>query len=321
MEVHNYSVIYQISYKDNSIIDSYVGKTTDYEARKNAHKNGSNDLNNNLKLYKFIRDHGGWNDWKIIEEFDNISDIGLHKRERYWIIELKTSLNCNIPSDIGNLNYYECYNCEYKCNNKTMMSRHLSNKYKCKSIRDIEIDLNECKEYILNKVSYEDYLKIIEKNNNTNNNIDNLNIINNKLENEKQELNNNKLEWINEKQELINIIQELKQELTNNKLEWINEKKELININQELNTEFTNEIKKLNKEIQELNKEFINNKLKWVNAKQELININQELNKEFTNEIKKLNKEIQELNKEFINNKLKWVNEKEKLLSKIYNKK
>ena len=274
MEVHNYSFIYQISYKDNSIIDSYVGKTTDYEARKDAHKYASNDLNNNLKLYKFIRDHGGWNDWnmKIIEEFDNISDIGLHKKERHWIIELKPSLNGNIPFDIdnNNLNYYECYNCGYKNSNKTKMNTHLTRQNKCKSIRDTEIDLNDCKEFILNKYSYNDYI-LITQNKSTNNNIDNLNIINNKLENEKQELNNNKLEWINEKQELINIIQELKQELTNNKLEWINEKQELININQELNKEFTYEIKKLNKEIQELNKEFINNKLKWVNEKEKLL--------------------------------------------------
>ena len=136
-------------------------------------------------------------------------------------------LNGNIPSDIdnNNLNYYECYNCEYKCNNKTMMSRHLSKKYKCKYIRDIEIDLNECKEYILNKVSYEDYLKIVEENNNTDNiilelkdEINKLNIINSELKEKNQELNN---KYINE-------ILELKIEFNTNISKLLTEKEKLL---------------------------------------------------------------------------------------------
>ena len=56
---------------------------------------------------------------------------------------------------------YICYNCGYENCNRTKMNIHLTRQHKCKSIRDIYINLNECKEYILNKVSYINYLKII----------------------------------------------------------------------------------------------------------------------------------------------------------------
>ena len=119
---------------------------------------------------------------------------------------------------------YECYNCGYK-SEKSKLIRHLSNKYKCKSIRDIEIDLNECKEYILNKVSYEDYLKIVEENNNTDNiilelkdEINKLNIINSELKEKNQELNN---KYINE-------ILELKIEFNTNISKLLTEKEKLL---------------------------------------------------------------------------------------------
>ena len=237
MDDNNISAIYKIFCKDNNIIDIYIGKIRNFKKRKHAHKNCSYNLNNNLQLYTYIREHGGWNNWnmEIIEEYININDIDLHNRERYWIIELAPVLNSNRPIDIyNNTNTkYECYNCGYHRDNKTMMVRHLSNIRKCKSIRNIEIDLNKCKESILNRVSYIDYIKIIEDNNNTNNIILELKNEINKYKSEIQELIkesvNNKIEWINDKEKLVNKIQELIQESVNNKIEWINDKEKLVN--------------------------------------------------------------------------------------------
>ena len=113
---------------------------------------------------------------------------------------------------------YTCYNCNYSNNNKTKINNHLSRRIKCKSIRDIEINLNECKEYILNKVNYEDYLKIIEDNNNTNNIILELN----------QQLKNENNEFKYENNILKYKIQELNQESINNKIKWVNEKEKLL---------------------------------------------------------------------------------------------
>ena len=98
---------------------------------------------------------------------------------------------------------YECYRCGYN-SDRTGMSRHLLNKFKCKPIKS-NIDLNECKEYLLNKYTYNEYIKIISDN--TNNKILELNNINNKLLNE---------------------IQELKQELLNSKIELVNKKEKLL---------------------------------------------------------------------------------------------
>ena len=99
---------------------------------------------------------------------------------------------------------------------KSKLIRHLSNKYKCKSIRDTEIDLNECKEYILNKYSYNDYI-LITQNISNNNNLEKLNIINNNLT-----IENN--EYKNEINILKDKIQELTTESANNKVKWANDK-------------------------------------------------------------------------------------------------
>ena len=105
---------------------------------------------------------------------------------------------------------YECYRCGYN-SDRTGMSRHLLNKFKCKPIKS-NIDLNECKEYILNKYTYNEYIKIIG--NNTNNIILELN---NKI-NDKHKLMNDKHKLINENNELMK-----------DKHKLINENNELMN--------------------------------------------------------------------------------------------
>ena len=121
---------------------------------------------------------------------------------------------------------YECYNCGYK-SEKSKLIRHLSNKYKCKSIRDTEIDLNECKEYILNKYSYNDYI-LITQNISNNNNLEKLNIINNNLTIENNEYKNEINEYKNEINILKDKIQELTTESANNKVKWANDKEKLL---------------------------------------------------------------------------------------------
>ena len=106
---------------------------------------------------------------------------------------------------------------------KSKLIRHLSNKYKCKSIRDTEIDLNECKEYILNKYSYNDYI-LITQNISNNNNLEKLNIINNNLTIENNEYKNEINEYKNEINILKDKIQELTTESANNKVKWANDK-------------------------------------------------------------------------------------------------
>ena len=97
------TVIYKIVCKDLNIKDLYVGSTTNFTQRKRCHKdscNFSHQRNYNFYVYQFIRENGGWNNWDMIEvEKYKCNDRNeKDKRERYWIEELKATLNKVIPS-------------------------------------------------------------------------------------------------------------------------------------------------------------------------------------------------------------------------------
>ena len=100
----NYSktVLYKIVCKDINIIDIYIGHTTNFNKRKIKHKSRCNNEKNksyNLKVYQFIRNNGGFENWKIIiiEDYPCENKLEAKTRERYWIEELKPLLNSNIP--------------------------------------------------------------------------------------------------------------------------------------------------------------------------------------------------------------------------------
>lgn len=92
------TIIYRFVCQDETIICSYVGSTTNFVKRKNSHKSlchkeGHKDYN--LKLYKNIRDNGGWDNWKMIplEEHPCENYIQQLIREQYWIDKLNPTLN------------------------------------------------------------------------------------------------------------------------------------------------------------------------------------------------------------------------------------
>ena len=95
-------LIYKLCCNDLNIKELYIGSTCNFTRRKNQHKNYCNSeksKNYNCKVYKFIRDNGGWNNWTMIlvEEFSCENKMQKLKRERYWLEELKASLNGTIP--------------------------------------------------------------------------------------------------------------------------------------------------------------------------------------------------------------------------------
>jgi len=73
---------------------------------------------------------------------------------------------------------YKCYNCGYGNDDKTKMKNHLNRKNKCKCLYDNDINLDECKQYILDGMSHDDYLTKLKYNmlNNTNNTTNNTNL-------------------------------------------------------------------------------------------------------------------------------------------------
>jgi len=97
------TIIYKIVCKDLNIKDLYVGSTTNFTQRKRSHKdtcNFSHQQNYNIYVYKFIRGNGGWDNWDMIEveKYPCNDRNEKDKRERYWIEELKATLNKVIPS-------------------------------------------------------------------------------------------------------------------------------------------------------------------------------------------------------------------------------
>ena len=96
--------VYKIHCLDPDIKDVYVGSTTNFIRRKNEHKSRCNNPKGNksfnIKVYKFIRENGGWENW-IIEVLDNVDcedKKELHKYEREWFEKLKATLNKRNPS-------------------------------------------------------------------------------------------------------------------------------------------------------------------------------------------------------------------------------
>ena len=98
---------YRIVCKDTSINDCYIGHTTDFKRRKSEHKKHcymENDKHYNLKLYKFIRDNGGWDNFDMILINTECCDgvLEARRREREHIEQHNSSLNHTIPSRSSN---------------------------------------------------------------------------------------------------------------------------------------------------------------------------------------------------------------------------
>jgi hypothetical protein len=92
------TIIYLIRCNDLNVNHIYVGSTTNFSKRKNAHKSNCANVSSksyNLKLYHTIRANGGWNEWKMlqIEIFNCQNKRQAEQREEYWRQQLKSELN------------------------------------------------------------------------------------------------------------------------------------------------------------------------------------------------------------------------------------
>jgi hypothetical protein len=94
---------YKIVCKDPTITDCYNGSTCSLKDRKKSHKKSyinPNDKAYNLKIYRFIREHGGWDNWTFlqIEEYPCKNKQELVLRERHWFDIIKPTLNSYSPT-------------------------------------------------------------------------------------------------------------------------------------------------------------------------------------------------------------------------------
>ena len=97
------TTIYKLCCNDADITDIYVGHTTDFTCRKSNHKSACNNEKGkdyHYYVYQFIRYHGGWVNWSMIE-IERVSCIDKNdalKNERKWIELLGTTLNKTLPT-------------------------------------------------------------------------------------------------------------------------------------------------------------------------------------------------------------------------------
>ena len=124
------TIIYKIICKDANITDLYVGHTTNFPQRKSSHKTAcesSNCATYNIRLYKTIRENGGWDNWEMIEidilNLKNSTEARIKENE--YFEKLNANLNgippCNIKKvfkcDICNTpNFYSKMNLQFHFN-------------------------------------------------------------------------------------------------------------------------------------------------------------------------------------------------------------
>ena len=97
------TVIYKIHCLNEEVKDIYIGHTTCFYQRCRLHKSCCNNQNAkeyNYKIYKTIRENGGWENWNviIIEKYPCASVNEAKEREGYWIQKLSSTLNVTIPN-------------------------------------------------------------------------------------------------------------------------------------------------------------------------------------------------------------------------------
>jgi len=93
------TIIYKIICKDPNITNTYVGLTIDFKERKRQHTKNCINFKKG-KLYDFIRDNGGWDNWEmlVVENYSCLTRKEAGLREKYWYENLNANLNKNYPS-------------------------------------------------------------------------------------------------------------------------------------------------------------------------------------------------------------------------------
>lgn len=134
------TIIYKIVCNDLTITEVYVGHTTAFKERKSKHKHSCNTESNRdykAKVYQYIRENGGWDNFSMIEiEKYPCNDFNeARARERYWYEELNANLNTKCPTlDIekkieNKKKYDEIYN-EINKERKSQQSKYYRETHK-----------------------------------------------------------------------------------------------------------------------------------------------------------------------------------------------
>jgi hypothetical protein len=129
------TLIYKLVCNDLSILECYVGHTTDFIRRKQCHKTRCHNEKGkyyNTKVYATIRENGGWINWTMIEieKYPCRDDNEARAKEREWFENLNSYLNTNYPQrslseyQQDNKEKINQYKEQYRENNKDKVRLH-----------------------------------------------------------------------------------------------------------------------------------------------------------------------------------------------------
>ena len=128
--------IYKLCCRDFNVKEIYVGHSTDFKSRNQAHKFSCNNINSkkyNQYNYRFIRENGGFENWSMIKlyDFPCNSKREAEAEECKTMIELGATLNSQkaFVSEEKKKEHEKEQKKEYRKNNKTEISEKRKVKY------------------------------------------------------------------------------------------------------------------------------------------------------------------------------------------------
>lgn len=100
---YNNGLIYKLICNNSNITEIYIGSTCDYIKRNRSHKrscNNQNDIKYNYKVYQYIRENGGWDNWSMVEicKYPCETEKELVDEEQRYYELMSSSLNIRNPS-------------------------------------------------------------------------------------------------------------------------------------------------------------------------------------------------------------------------------
>ena len=129
------TVIYKICCKNKEISDIYVGHTTNFTKRKYQHKLSCINNKSNSKIYKTIKENGGWDNWEMLEiatyNCKNSIEARIKEQEHYEL--LNSTLNTISPLSLQE--ELCCNLCNYKTYKKCDWDRHITTDKHIKNVK------------------------------------------------------------------------------------------------------------------------------------------------------------------------------------------
>lgn len=124
------TVIYKIQHKFNPEL-LYIGHTVNFVRRVSLHKHCINNVNcveYNFKVYRMMRENGGWNNFmvSIIEYYPCDNERQATCRENQVKNQLNATMNSNNPfvDDDDKLDNYKLYKHKWRKRNRSHINKY-----------------------------------------------------------------------------------------------------------------------------------------------------------------------------------------------------